>query len=170
MSETLTFANGMTVTVTKPDYPSTRVDTWAQCFDGAYRLSLAGKHGRELERLIGPLGQAWARVRAPMNEGGASLAECLETVRLALIGGGMAVVNGEERRIGPGDAAALIDRHLADAPLDDARGIAAVALEAVIMGRKATPEERAAAVASGGAPSDYPVLVPAWARELGGLA
>lgn len=164
MSETLTFANGMTVTVTKPDYPGTRVDVWARCFDGAYRLSLAGKHGRELEQLIGPLGQAWARVRAPMNEGGASLAECLETVRLALIGGGMAVVDGEERRIGPSEAAVLIDCHLTDAPLDDARRIAAAALEAVIMGRKATPEERDAAIASARAPSEYPVLVPAWAR------
>lgn len=143
--------------------PALRTDVWVDAFDGAYRLFLDMPHICEIERKCGfvdrngdrqPCGlfAVYGRVakgRYDLDgkqvgfavEGEATITDCLETVRLALTGGGMAVVNGELVKVSPQRANELIDAYLKLGPVEEAWNLAFLILHAAIHGRPARENE-----------------------------
>lgn len=125
--------------------PDTAVDL--DFADGHYRFWLALPHVVELERKCGGksvfamydamgagLGMAGD---APVYMGGstASVTEIRETIRLGLIGGGTATVDGAEVEIGPRRAAELVDAYAFPArPLIEGLHVAWSILHAAIIG------------------------------------
>ncbi|HEX8382867.1 MAG TPA: hypothetical protein VF592_05765 [Sphingomonas sp.] len=149
-----------------------RGDVWVPAFDGVYRLFLPYAQMLELERVCGPQvhgdhrdGKSSFAILAGIpkdgdsRRGGATTrGECLNVIRLALIGGGEAIVRGERVKVSATDAARLVGAHLSDAPLTEVWRLAHAALDARINGRPATPEEfEDFRIPSG------PPIPPAWA-------
>lgn len=134
--------------------PVLRVDLWLREFDGLYRFYLPQTQMNELERLCGDRGvfQIYGALSAgryklgdqPVNmphEGLAGAKDVFEAVRLALIGGGLGLVNGEQVKVTPQIAAGLVDAYLRPAPLERAWNVAFAVLDARINGRSATDKE-----------------------------
>lgn len=139
-----------------------RTDVWVKAFGGAYRLALPPAQMEELERKCGRgIVAIVARVTRPLAAGAASRNECIETLRLALVGGGVAIVNGAEKRIGPREAAEIIDGPVENMPLEEVRKLAAEALSVRMDGRESTPAEFAAVAATDTPPA---FVAPEWAR------
>lgn len=158
----LQFAGGMQMEMPSADH-TLRVDLWAHIFDGQYRLLLTPPMMRELEQQCGYLdhrgeyhpqgilalyGQV-AKGRYELEgksvgfavEGKASLLTCHNVVRLALIGGGLAVVDGEAVNIRPNRAKELIEHYLVPAPAEEAWDLAYMILHTRMVGRAPSPEE-----------------------------
>ena len=131
--------------------------------DGIYRFILGRKEIAELERTCGyvdrhgaakPLGIGaiygrMARGRAFLPTGEADWSniavaealaseiverDCIETIRLALIGGGMGLVDDERKPIGPVRAQTLIETYVVGQPLETAWNYAFAILSALISG------------------------------------
>lgn len=147
-----------------PRVPSS--GTWLKAFGGAYRLLLPLAQISELEqRFTGKyrdgvrwpkscmkihtaLCGGWNDIEASPFPGGpvsptASIEECRETIRLALIGGGMAVIGGELRNVGPAEADRIVGEHFFAAPLETMRRIASIILAWAIMGPPRPPAQLA---------------------------
>lgn len=77
-----------------------------------------------------PLAGASALPRVPS----ATLAECVETVRSALVGGGIAVDSGEHIRVEASAAERLLQKHFIAQPLEHTRRLASVILARAILG------------------------------------
>lgn len=76
------------------------------------------------------------------HEGAATLRDCLDTVRLALIGGGRGQVNGEDVEISALRAKDLVETYLhPPAPLKQAWDLAAAILHALIEGYEPTQKK-----------------------------
>lgn len=137
--------------------------------DGVYRFYLGRDQIKELERLCGHqdregavvpigIGALFARVSkgrafltpsAPdwsnIHEAAALASEiterdCIETMRLALVGGNHAVVNGETVAVSPTRVKQLMETYVVYQPLEDAWLYAFAALGARIVGVEAAPE------------------------------
>lgn len=150
-------------TVVAGAHRTKRTDGWIKAFDGTYRFFLDVRQIAELERQTGftdkdgnkrpgSIFQVYDRVskgRYEMDgqpiglasEGAATLTDCRETVRLALIGGGHAVVAGEQVKVNPTRAMELVETYLADAPLYESWTLAFMILDATIHGREQEPHE-----------------------------
>jgi hypothetical protein len=138
-----------------PRVPSS--GTWLKAFGGAYRLLLPLAQINELERRFSledrdgvPWPKSFMKIHTalcggwndiedspfPVGAGSpsASIEECRETVRQALIGGGMAVIDGELRGVGPAEADRIVRDQFFAAPLETMRRIASIILAWVIMG------------------------------------
>lgn len=131
--------------------------------DGVYRMTLGMKEVAELQRVCGyadkhgvhqPLGIGaiygrLARGRAFLPSGEADWAhmdaaealaseiverDCIETIRLALIGGAAGLVDGERVKVDPVRAKQLIDTYVAGQPLENAWTYAFAILSARITG------------------------------------
>lgn len=159
---TIEFANGTKVVFPAPD-PTLRTDLWVDALDGTYRLFLDMPTLVELERRCTyvdregnrhPMGVfaiygAVAKGRYELEgrsvgfavEGAASIEHCRETVRLALIGGATAIIDGETVRINAKRAGELVETYLAPAPVEDSWNLAYLILHTAIHGRKERPEE-----------------------------
>jgi len=146
--------------------PALRTDVWVDAFDGTYRLFLDMPHVCEIERKCGfvdrngdrqPCGlfAVYGRVakgRYELDgkqvgfsvEGQATITDCRETVRLALIGGGMGLVGGEQVKVTPRRAEELIATYLAPAPVEESWNLAFLILHAAIHGRPARANEAGA--------------------------
>lgn len=146
--------------------------------DGVYRFGLGRREIAELERLCGhkDLNGTWrpigvgaifgrlARGRALLPSGepdwGASAAEilageiverdCVETIRLGLIGGGTGVVAGATISVNPGLAMRLVETYVIGRPLDDAWTLAFAVLGARMYGVEVRPESIAGVNSSAG--------------------
>ncbi|MEI5687744.1 hypothetical protein [Sphingomonas kyungheensis] len=68
--------------------------------------------------------------------------DCVETIRLALIGGNRGIVDGEELRVGPDRARQLVDTYVVGQPVEDAWHYAFASLGALMYG-VAAPDEQA---------------------------
>ena len=141
--------------------------------DGVYRFHLGRDQIKELERLCGHqdregavvpigIGALFARVSkgrafltpsAPdwsnIHEAAALASEiterdCIETMRLALVGGNHAVVNGEAVAVSPMRVKQLMETYVVYQPLEDAWLYAFAALGARIVGVEAAPASVAA--------------------------
>ncbi len=154
--------SGKVVPLADPAYTK-RTDLWVDAFDGTYRLFLPLAQLVELERKSGYIDkdgnqragsvfQVYDRVSKGRyeldgkavgfaSEGAATLNDCRETVRLALIGGGHAVVAGERVKISSRRALELVETYLSDAPLEEAWTLAFLILNAAICGREQEPHE-----------------------------
>lgn len=158
----LQFAGGLVLEMPSAD-PSLRVDLWANIFDGQYRLLLTPHLMRELEQKCGYVdhrgdyhpqgimalyGQV-AKGRYELDgktvgftvEGQTSVLTCHEVVRLALIGGGLAVVNGQTIKIDPQRAGQLVANYLVHGPAEAAWDLAYIILHTRMVGRAPSPEE-----------------------------
>ena len=127
--------------------------SWA---DGTYRFALGLPQIRELERLSG-LGilALYGKVMRGRFEGPggtfgfamdglAGADDIRETIRLALIGGGEAIVGGEITAIDPNRAVQLVEAYCPPAmPAEGAWTLAAAVLDALVHGRE--PREPTAA-------------------------
>jgi hypothetical protein len=81
------------------------------------------------------------------HEGRASVEDIFETIRLALIGGGTGLVNGEEVKVGPIRAKQLVEAYCHPAPLKESWDIAAAILYALVEGyedKKKEPQPKPA--------------------------
>ncbi len=132
--------------------------TWLRAFGGAYRLLLAlpqinelqdrcahadrhgSRHSKAFYAIHGALCGGWNDIEdrpfpaATSQVPTATFAECIEAIRLALIGGGMAVVDGRLVDVDAAHADRVLKKHLVDAPLEHARRLASVILAWTIMG------------------------------------
>lgn len=185
------FANGTKMEISKANYTK-RVDLWADLFDGTYRLFMDAPHICELERKCSYVDRdgnqrargifeiygAIAKGRYELEgrsvgfavEASASLSECRETVRLALIGGGHALVDGEQIRVDAQLARRLVDNYLVPAPVEESWNLAYLMLHTVMYGRECRPEEIGVSIhkavfparqGSGDAAGDEPVQAEA---------
>lgn len=135
-----------------------RAGTWLKAFDGAYRLLLTSPQITEMEERFARQDRhgtkylkSFQRIHAELCGGWndledhpfpvatnirptATLAECVEAVRLALIGGGMAVVDGELIAIDAARAERILQDHLLDRPIEHARRLASTIVAWTIMG------------------------------------
>lgn len=141
--------------------PRKRIDVWLECFDGTYRLMLGTAQVNELEAKLGgpdrqgvhqPRGLfalfgAVAAGRYALGgnpvEGQATVRECRETIRQALIGGGVAVVDDAEVPVNAALANRLIANYLETAPAQETWDMAFVILLTAVEGRDETESERA---------------------------
>lgn len=161
-SRVIEFGNGMKIELLASD-PTLRVDLWIDEFDGKYRLALPIPQVQELQHKCGyadndgihhPRGifaiyGAVARGRYELEgrsvgfavEGVATLAECRETIRLALIGGGAALVDGERVKVDAARAKQLVENYLVPAPVERSWDIAYLILHTIIHGRRQRPNE-----------------------------
>ncbi|KQN19436.1 hypothetical protein ASE86_13270 [Sphingomonas sp. Leaf33] len=152
-AQRIEFANGTVLEIPRYD-PRHRTDLWMDVFDGTYRFFLPIALDRELEekcngRAIIAIYGSVARGRYELEgksvgfsvEGAASLHECLETIRLALIGGGTAIVDGMQVRIDATRAKQLVDVYLAPAPVEASWDLAYMILHTLVHGRMQRPEE-----------------------------
>lgn len=149
-------------TATMPDgktfrYPAAdvnvRIDEWIEAFDGHYRFALPMAQIDELQRKVGcSLFELYGRVMrgryeaagepiALAVEGVASPQECWETIRLGLIGGGMAYVDDKQVTVDAVMAKRLVENYVQPGPVVDAWGLAAIVIDRRIHGRPARPEE-----------------------------
>lgn len=149
--------------VTHASDQSLRTDVWVNAFDGTYRLFLDTPQIAELERkcgftdkdgnrqvrgILGIFGRV-AKGRYELEgravgfaaEGEATIDDCRETVRLALTGGGNAIVDGERIRIDATRAKGLVLNYLVSAPIEESWNLAFLALHTAIHGRKKTEAE-----------------------------
>lgn len=146
-----------------PAASSKRTDLWVDAFDGLYRLflplpllcELEGKAGyidKDGNRRACSIFVLYDRVSKgryeldgqPVGypaEGAASANDCLETVRLALVGGGHAIVHGARVKVTAARAMELVKAYLENAPLEESWKLAFLILNAVISGREAKPNE-----------------------------
>lgn len=156
------FVNGDRVVISAADQ-TLRTDVWVQCFDGVYRFFLGQAQIAELERkcgftdregnkqvrgifaIFGRVAKGRYELKGePVglpSEGEATIDDCRETVRLALIGGGHAIVNGERVQIGAQRASQLVATYLAPAPMEQSWNLAYLALYTLIHGRKQSAAE-----------------------------
>lgn len=156
------FANGTKIEIPAADY-TMRTDLWVDAFDGTYRLFLPLAQATELETKCGgvdgegvrrPRGVfaiygAVARGRYELEgrsvgfaaEGIATIAECRETIRLALIGGGAALVDGVETKVDAIRAKQLVENYLVPAAVEQSWDLAYLILHTLIHGRKQRPDE-----------------------------
>ncbi len=156
------FASGLVIEL-PPHDPTLRTDLWIEAFDGTYRLWLSLPEVQELEHKCGyidaegnrrPRGilgiyGAVARGRYELEgrsvgfavEGAATVAECRETIRLALIGGGNAVVDGVQVKVDAYRAKQLVDNYLVPAAIEASWDLAYMILHTAVHGRKQRPEE-----------------------------
>lgn len=130
-----------------------RVDLWLEAFDGWYRFHLDLPRTEELERLTGKgvFAIYGALIRGRYEAAGetinfaaeatATLAECHETIRLALVGGGMGVVDGAVVKVDAPRAKQLVNAYVVPTPNVWAWNVAAAILDTRIEGRPARPEE-----------------------------
>lgn len=137
----------------KPERPQS--GAWLRADDGAYRLLLSAPQIRELEqrfaepragghrpkpfsRIHADLGTSSADARAYASATGntpaATVGECVDAIRLALIGGGMAVIDGRVVTIDGTRADRFVQQHLLNRPLEHARRLASTILAWTIMG------------------------------------
>lgn len=136
--------------------------------DGVYRFALGREQIKELERVCGYVGRDNAQIPvgigaifARMAKGRAFLVggeidwanfgaaevlaseiterDCIETIRLALIGGNKGIVNGAIVPVPPARALQLIDAYVVGQPLEDAWDYAFAALGALITGVAVAP-------------------------------
>jgi hypothetical protein len=158
----LQFAGGTQLEIPSADH-TLRIDMWADIFDGKYRLLLTMPMLRELEQQCGyvdhrgefhPQGTLaiYGQVSAGRYElegksvgfaveGRTSVRVCQEVVRLALIGGGLAVVNGETVNVRPQRAKELVENYLVPAPAEASWDLAYLILHTRVVGRKPLPHE-----------------------------
>ncbi len=158
----LQFAGGNELQIPSADH-TLRIDLWADIFDGKYRLLLTMPMLRELEQQCGyvdhrgefhPLGTLaiYGQVSAGRYElegksvgfaveGRTSVRVCQEVVRLALIGGGLAVVDGETVNVRPQRAKELVENYLVPAPAEASWDLAYMILHTRVVGRKPMPHE-----------------------------
>lgn len=161
-AQRIEFANGVTLEIPTYD-PTVRTDVWMDVFDGTYRFWLPVPQTQELETKCGFVDDqgfrhargifaiygAVARGRYELEgrsvgfavEGAASVAECRETIRLALIGGGTAVVDGVQVKVDASRAKQLVDNYLVPAAVEQSWDLAYLILHTMIHGRKQRPEE-----------------------------
>lgn len=161
-TQRIEFANGVTLELPVPDQ-ALRTDLWVDAFDGTYRLWLPLPQAQELEAKCGftddqgvrrPRGilaiyGAVARGRYELEgrsvgfavEGAATIAECRETIRLALVGGGTAIVDGVQVKVDAARAKQLVDNYLAPAAVEQSWDLAYLVLHTLVHGRKQRPEE-----------------------------
>lgn len=142
---------------------TTRADLWLPINDAVYRLALREQQYVELERAMGTgtgrlVGDSWAfddidsSAQAPAEH-------FMLALRLALVGGGQGVRDGQAFAVSP-VLATQITEALAGGPMAIVVRIVRAFLAAAIHGRPATTEEQAAFSIPAGAP-----IVPAWALE-----
>lgn len=129
--------------------------------DGEYTFALPLPQINELQRKTGiGIGGLFARVLKGCIRTGDQIVlapgsaefyalDVIETVRHALIGGGVGKVNGEEIKVTPALANRLVDTYVLGRPLSDSWSLAASILGAVIVGydppKKAEPPSEGAA-------------------------
>lgn len=132
--------------------------TWLNAFGGKYRLLIPlakineleerfareDRHGcwwpKSIYRIHDDISGGWNELdshlfpTAPERGPAATVDECIETVRLALIGGGKAVIDGKSVRIDAARANRIVEQHFLAQPLEQARRLAGTILAWVIMG------------------------------------
>lgn len=129
----------------------------AKFADGEYRFWLPLPQVFELERSVGSLLAVEERLRpglvqtddgdlAFLGGGSATVKEIRETIRLGLIGGNSAMIDGEEIGVGPIRAKELLDTYVyPERPLGESAALAFSILSAAIRGievkKKSEPEE-----------------------------
>lgn len=151
--------NGRALTDWERRMRTARTDVWIPAFGDVYRLHLTPMAMREVEQPTG-LARIHATVLAGVDSyitNPASSTQVSAVVRLGLIGGGLAVVNGQQQSVTADDVRALMER-LADMPLAETWRLARAVLDAVIMGRPATAEEQAVFAVPAARP-----IAPQWA-------
>ena len=142
--------------------------------DGVYRFHLGRRQIEELERACGytgrdgqhvPLGVAavfarvakgraflptghidWSNItEAEILASEITQRDCIETIRLGLIGGNRGIVEGEEVTVSPSRAVQLLDTYVVGQPIEDAWHYAFATLGALIYGIEApaTSDEHA---------------------------
>jgi hypothetical protein len=145
--------------------PALRVDLTVPFADGLYRFLLTPKEMEELQLLCGSLDRSGnrqpvgifaiygrlSRGRLVMEngdidwnnlsmmdaiQGEALVADCAQVIRLGLIGGDKAVVDGQEQRVPPARARQLVDQYVLGRPIEEAWTLAFAILGARIGGRK----------------------------------
>jgi hypothetical protein len=157
--------DGRPLTAWEQGMRTSRTDVWVPAFGAVYRLALAYPVIFEAERSLslwrilascdaGPQPVATVGKKPP-----ATLADARSVVRLALIGGRMAVVDGQQRAVTPSDADHIIDQ-LTAMPVSETWRLAKTVLSAVLEGRPATAEEQASFSIPAGPP-----IIPTWALE-----
>lgn len=114
--------------------------------DGDYRFALPIGQIDELQRKCDAgIGQIFSRVvRGAMQDGGDIVLspgkaeffalDVIETVRLGLIGGGRAIINGQEVKVTTADVRRLMENYVMNEPLVEAWQVAVAVLGAVIVG------------------------------------
>lgn len=144
-----------------------RCDVWLEFGDGWYRFFLPMARIAELEEKLAytdkdgarrplTLGELHGQVMKgryeidgrPVGfavEGRSSPHQCREIIRYALAGGGLGIVDGKRVTVDSVTARRLVDAHLSDVPAVLLWDIAAVILDAAVMGRPQTDVERASA-------------------------
>lgn len=140
-----------------------RTDIWVPAFDGIYRLWFSVPLTHELERKLGHTDRegiqrslgifaiygSIAKGRYELEgkpigfavEATASIDACRETVRLGLIGGGNALVSGEQVKVTPERAKHLVETYLVPGPIEDSWNLAYLMLSTAIHGREEEPHE-----------------------------
>ncbi len=130
-----------------------RVDEWIEAFDGHYRVALPMVQVDELQKKTGfSLFELFGRVMrgryeangetlAMATEGLATPQECWETIRLGLVGGNMAYVDGKQIAVDASLARRLVENYVQPVPVIQAWNLAAIILDRRIYGRSARPEE-----------------------------
>jgi hypothetical protein len=137
--------------------------------DGTYRFQLGGKQVEELERAcayqgkdgsviplgVGAIFSRVAKGRAFLPTGEVDWTnitqaellaseicqrDCVETIRLALIGGNRGVVGGKVVPVSPTRALQLLDAYVVGQPVEDAWHYAFASLGALMYGVEAPPE------------------------------
>lgn len=131
-----------------------RIDCWMEVGDGHYRLKL-GRRLFELEEKINrgafQIYGSVARGRYEQNgesfgfatEGAASRNTCREVVRLGLVGGGQAVIDGRLVQVDGPAANKLLARYIDDGPAELLWDMAFAIMSCAIEGREMTEAEKA---------------------------
>lgn len=144
-----------------------RCDVWLEFGDGWYRFFLPMARIAELEEKLAYLDKDGNRRPGSLSllhgqvmkgryvvegrpfgfavEAQASPRDCREVIRCALVGGGMGIVDGRRVTVDSVTARRLVDAHLSDVPAVLTWDIAAVILDAAVVGRPVTEAERASA-------------------------